>query len=299
MRQSLRGHPQALENVEVNTPYEIPDRADIAIFVEEAPIDAPPADGDGADLVPAGGRIRKRRSPRRRYGFGRSSRSTRAGSSIPRRCSACHGLPSSRRRPERRADLVPELAGLRRRSRRALPAARHTSEGIGRRRPQGWCDIFWGWIPDNDTGQADIEIFFGPDADPDEYSAASRKWITHRQHGNVTGLTFDMEEAPVSAACASRPTIRELHGALRPAGLCSRGGVAQCRRGECHGRCLIRSGGFREWPPRGLIRRATEAAGLDGQWEQLAKKKSPEQLARRLVLLTRERRELRKRLGDA
>ncbi len=47
-----------------------------------------------------------------------------------------------------------------------------------------------------------------------------------------------------------------------------------------------------------LIERAVEAAGLDEQGEIMARKKSPEQLARRIVLLTRERRELRKRLGD-
>ena len=54
---------------------------------------------------------------------------------------------------------------------------------------------------------------------------------------------------------------------------------------------------FREWREARPIRKATAAAGLDEQWEHMAAKMSPEQLARRVVLLTRERRQLRKRLG--
>ena len=73
------------------------------------------------------------------------------------------------------------------------------SDGVRETTPQGWCNIFWGWIPFSDDGQCGLELYFGSDADPDEYSAGSRKWITHRQHGTITGPTFDIEEAPFGA----------------------------------------------------------------------------------------------------
>ena len=63
MRQPLKGQPQPLAALEVNRPYEIQNRADVAIFVEEAPTETPPADGESANLLQPGERIRKRRSP--------------------------------------------------------------------------------------------------------------------------------------------------------------------------------------------------------------------------------------------
>ncbi len=71
-----------------------------------------------------------------------------------------------------------------------------TQDGVRETTPQGWCNIFWGWIPDADEGQCRLELHFGPDASPDSYSAMSRDWVTHRQHGTITGPTFDVEEAP-------------------------------------------------------------------------------------------------------
>ena len=68
--------------------------------------------------------------------------------------------------------------------------------GVREVTPQGWCNIFWGWLPDIETGQCRLELFFGPDPDPDTYAADARKWIVHRQHGLFAGATFDVEEAP-------------------------------------------------------------------------------------------------------
>ena len=62
-RQDLKGHPRPLAGVNINTPYEVQNRADIAIFVEEAAVDAAPVDGSSADHLLPGERIRKRRSP--------------------------------------------------------------------------------------------------------------------------------------------------------------------------------------------------------------------------------------------
>ena len=62
-RQDLKGQPRALASVEVNTPYEIQNRGDINIFVEEAPTGTPPVDGRSANRLFPDERIRKRRSP--------------------------------------------------------------------------------------------------------------------------------------------------------------------------------------------------------------------------------------------
>ncbi len=62
-RQNLKGQPRPLEGVQVNTPYEIQNRADIIIFVEDAPLDTPPVDGRSANRLQPDERIRKRRSP--------------------------------------------------------------------------------------------------------------------------------------------------------------------------------------------------------------------------------------------
>lgn len=71
-----------------------------------------------------------------------------------------------------------------------------TREGERETTPKGFCDIFWGWIPDTDTGQCNLQLFFGSDADPANYNADSRKWVAHRQHGTMTGIVFDLEETP-------------------------------------------------------------------------------------------------------
>lgn len=62
-KQALTGQPRPVMGLEVNTPYEFQNRSSINIFLERAPADSPPTNGEGAFLLHPKERIRERRAP--------------------------------------------------------------------------------------------------------------------------------------------------------------------------------------------------------------------------------------------